>query len=393
MPDVRSMSGMSMPAPELADGTVTVRVVRGDMSNNLAGVSVELHGAGAERRATTGTDGRAEFAGVPPGATVHVHTVVDGQSLDSRPFQMPDKGGVRTLLAADGDAPPPAGGAPAQGGPVSGSGAAAPASPGNGPSLSIGGNSRIAAEFSEDVLQVFYILEIVNRTSQPISPESALVFDMPTGASGATVLEGSTKNANARGTRVTVTGPFPPGTTPLQIAFRLDTIGSGGTITSRFPLPVDVVSVAVQKVGDMTVSSPQVSQLRDRPIEAALFAMGIAPRLEAGSPLVLQLANVPHHSRAPIYMALAIALAILGGAVWFLVFPGPLEAVDARRKALQERREKGLASLAALEQAHRAGRIDDAEYGERRGRLVAQLERVYGELDAEGGAGGQGVAA
>jgi hypothetical protein len=133
--------------------------------------------------------------------------------------------------------------------------------------------------------------------------------------------------------------------------------------------------------------------MRDRPIEAAVFAMGMGPRLEAGAPLVVQLANVPHHGRGPVYVALAIALAIVGAAVWFIVFPGQLEAAGARRKALQERREQGLASLAALEQAHRAGRIGDADFGERRGRLVAQLERVYGELDAEGGAGGQGAAA
>jgi hypothetical protein len=143
----------------------------------------------------------------------------------------------------------------------------------------------------------------------------------------------------------------------------------------------------------MTVRSPQIPEMRDRSIETAVFAMGMGPRLEAGSPLVVQLANVPHHGRGPVYLALGIAVAIVCAAAWFIVFPGQLEAAGARRRLLQERREKGLASLAALEQARRAGRIDEADFAERRDRLVAQLERVYGELDAEGGAGGQGVAA
>ena len=114
MPDPRAMSGHSMPAPELPDGTVTVRVVRDEMTNNIVGASVELHGAGAVRREPTGADGRALFTGVPAGARVHALAVVEGQRLESRPFDMPATGGVRTLLvaASAGAAPatPPSGG-------------------------------------------------------------------------------------------------------------------------------------------------------------------------------------------------------------------------------------------------------------------------------------------
>ena len=93
-------------------------------------------------------------------------------------------------------------------------------------------------------------------------------------------------------------------------------------------------------------------------------------------------------------MALALATAIVGVAVWFVVFPGPFEATGARRRALHERREKGLAAIAALDADHRAGRLDEAHYTARRALLVAQLERIYGELDLEGATtpGGQGVA-
>jgi hypothetical protein len=390
MPDPRAMSGMSMPAAELPDGTVTVRVVRDEMSNNVAGVAVELHGAGAVRREPTGADGRAQFAGVPAGAEVHAVAVVNGQRLESKPFDMPATGGVRTLLVAVSTAAAP-GTQPGAAGPP----AAASAPTSNDVSaLSLGGNSRIATQFSDDLLQVFYLLEIVNRSSAPVAPPSALVFDMPTGAEGTTVLEGSTPNANVRGPRVTVTGPFSPGSTPLQIAFRLDGFGSDRHITSKFPLPLDSVSVAVQKVGQMSVSSPQVGRLQEAPIDAAVFVMGVGPRLEAGAPLVVELRGVPHQSRTPVYVALALASAIMGAAVWFIVFPGQLQATGARRRALQDRREKGLVALAALEREHRAGRIGEADYSARRSTLVAQLERVYGELDADGATpGGHGVAA
>jgi hypothetical protein len=180
----------------------------------------------------------------------------------------------------------------------------------------------------------------------------------------------------------------------LQIAFRLVAFASDTTITSTFPLPLDSVSVAVQKVGQMTVSSPQLERLQEAPINTAVFIVGMGPRLQAGAPLVLELRGVPHRSRTPVYVALALAGAIVGAAVWFMLFPGQLQAAGARRRALLDRREKGLVALAALEREHRAGRIGDADYTARRAILVVQLERVYGELDAGVATpGGHGVAA
>ena len=43
------MRGQAIPAGELPAGGVTVRVVRQAVGNNVAGVSVELHGAGPVR--------------------------------------------------------------------------------------------------------------------------------------------------------------------------------------------------------------------------------------------------------------------------------------------------------------------------------------------------------
>jgi hypothetical protein len=389
-PDARSMSGLAMPTADLPDGTVSVRVVRGGMSNNLQGVRVELHGAGANRTAVSGEDGRAQFSGLPPGSSVHAHATHEGEQLETDVFDVPATGGVRALLvfsepgqAAATPAPHGGGGAPFHGG-MGG---------GNDP-LSIGGNSRIALEFREDVLQVFYLLQILNRTSEPITPPSALIFDMPRGAEGTTLLEGATRQANARGTRVTVTGPFPPGVTELPIAFRLDAFGSTLSIEQRFPLPFEMMAIAVQKVGDMQVASPQIARMQDAPIESALFVMGTGPRLEAGQPFSLQLAGVPHQNRTPVYLALALAGLIVAIATWIALKPGRLDAVESRRQTLEARRERELAALAALDQQYRTGSLDEARYARRREATMAQLERIYGELDVTGDAsGGQGAAA
>ena len=82
MPDPRLMHGQAIPAGELPAGSVTVRVVRQMVGNNIAGVEVELHGAGDVRRATTAADGRAQFGGVPVAARVHAVAVVEGERLE-----------------------------------------------------------------------------------------------------------------------------------------------------------------------------------------------------------------------------------------------------------------------------------------------------------------------
>ena len=92
MPDISQMSGVPLPTGDLPTGTVSVRVVRGDLSNNVVGQAVELHGGGPALRAATDDTGRAQFAGVAPGTRVHAVTTVDGRRLESQEFQVPAAG-------------------------------------------------------------------------------------------------------------------------------------------------------------------------------------------------------------------------------------------------------------------------------------------------------------
>ena len=70
MPDATQMSGLPLPAGDLPNGAVTVRVVRERMGNNLAGQTVTLTGGGQTKSGITDAQGRAQFDGFATGTTV-----------------------------------------------------------------------------------------------------------------------------------------------------------------------------------------------------------------------------------------------------------------------------------------------------------------------------------
>ena len=76
-------------------------------------------------------------------------------------------------------------------------------------------------EFRDDALQVFYVLDILNNARTRVDIGGPLIIDLPTGAGGASVLEGSSPTATVSGDRLTVTGPFAPGITSVQVGFQL----------------------------------------------------------------------------------------------------------------------------------------------------------------------------
>src|SRR6185503_8003669 len=61
MPDPSLIHGKALPAPELPDGTITVRVVRESIGNDIPGQTVSLTASGRTRTASTDAQGRAQF--------------------------------------------------------------------------------------------------------------------------------------------------------------------------------------------------------------------------------------------------------------------------------------------------------------------------------------------
>ena len=370
MPDAKQMSGMPLPVPDLAPGTVTVRIVRGAMTNPIANQEVELSGGTSPMKVKTNDAGRAEFSGLAPGTRVKASATVNGERLESQEFTVPSTGGTRlALVATDPDAQKMA---------------QAPAQPG---SVVFGPQSRFVFELGDEVLNVFMLLDVVNSAKTPVQPPQPLVVALPAESEGAGVMEGSAPNAVLQGKQLTINGPFAPGSTLVQAGFALPIGGSSVTWEQRLPAALDQLSVMAQKVGEMQLQSAQVAEHRDMPVQGEMFIVAKGPGIAAGQPLRLTFTGLPHHATWPRNLALVLAVGILGAGVWASTRSAkPAAEEQARRKRLDTRRERLFGELTALERQHRERTIDADRYAARRKELVAALERVYAELDGEAAA-------
>jgi hypothetical protein len=121
---------------------------------------------------------------------------------------------------------------------------------------------------------------------------------------------------------VTVTGPFAPGSTSVQIAYELPYSGAGARIEQVWPAALQQLNLLVMQVGGLTVTSPQLSQSRDVVDQGQPLIVGMGPAIAAGQALVLEIDGLPHHPVWPRNTALALAAAILAVGIWAAVFPG-----------------------------------------------------------------------
>jgi hypothetical protein len=368
MPDVKQMSGIPRPVDDLPNGAISVRLIRGDLSNNIANHPIELHIGSNVLTEKTDESGRAQFSNLTAGATVKAIAVVDGERLESQEFPAPGKGGIRLMLVATDASKAPA---------------TTPDAPAVSGQVVIGSQSRIVIEPGDEAVQVFYLLDIANNARVPVNPPAPFVFDMPREATGSTIMEGSSPNASVTGTRVTVKGPFPPGHTFVQVACEMP--GGSGlvSIAQKFPANLEQLAVVVKKVGDTSLISPQVKEQRDIPAEGETYIAGTGGAVVAGQPIELSLSGFPHHSTVPRTIALLLAALIVGAGGW--AAGGPTDDAASRgteRKRLIARREKLFGDLVRLEHEHKNGRADERRYAPRREELIASLEQVYGALDS-----------
>lgn len=98
MPDISTMSGIPRPDPSVPAGQVVVRVVRGDFAHPMVGTVVKLVGAGADRTAPVGEDGRATFTGLPTGGTCTVTATSGEQTLTSQQIPLLPEAGIKVML-------------------------------------------------------------------------------------------------------------------------------------------------------------------------------------------------------------------------------------------------------------------------------------------------------
>ena len=372
MPDPRQMSGVPLPTSEIPAGTVTVRVVRGSLTNIVTSHPVELIGQ-VQATGTTNDQGRAEFSGLKIGSTVKAVTTVDGQRLESQEFTLPPNAGVRIMLVA-------ADAADATRAQEDQQLAAGPARTGV---VVLGEQSRFVIELGDGGLNVFNISEVQNNARVPVQPAVPIVFPVPAGGKQLALLEGSSALAVAAGDRVNVNGPFPPGVSLVQFAYTMPYSGGSASITQRIPAGLARLSVAAQKVGAMTFTSPQVAQQRDMAAEGQTYMVGQGPPLAAGSDITFSFTGLPHAPVWPRNLALALAIVVLLVGAFAAARGRQGRGAAAERERLEAERERLFVQLTELEDARRAGTSDPTVYTVRRRELVVALERIYAALDEE----------
>ena len=369
MPDPSAIAGTPLPAPELAAGTITVRVVRERMGNNVAGQEVTLTIGQGKRTLKTDAQGRAQFDGLAPGTQAQATATVDGETLTSQQFTVPDRGGIRVALIAGIAAAKAAEKAAAD---------AAAKEPARKGVVEIGPESRIIIEYQDDNLTIFYLLEIINNARTPIDIGGPLLVRLPRGAAGASMMQGSAQNASAKGDLLTVIGPFPPGKTIAQVGFSLPQAGESLTIAQQWPVALAEVFVGMEKIGDMKVTSPQLTDVSEMNSDGQPFIIAKGPRLNAGETMVLELTGLPAHSHTTRNVALIAALLAFAIGGWFAFSPAKAHA--AQDAKLQAKREKLLNEVVALERKRRGKPLSAAEEAKLE-RVTAELERVIAELD------------
>ena len=137
----------------------------------------------------------------------------------------------------------------------------------------LGDQTRVIFDLADDALQVYYLLDFENTARAPVMPASPVALDLPKDAQGASILGGAPQ-AIVRGSHVTVTGPFAPGQTEVQVGYQLPYSGGDAVVNQKFPVPVGNIAVLMKKVGAMSLASPQLPERQEREFQGDRYVLG-----------------------------------------------------------------------------------------------------------------------
>jgi hypothetical protein len=314
--DLRQASGVPLPATDLPAGTVSVRVVRDSFANNLSGVDVVFTVNGRATTMTTDAGGRAQISGLAPGDRLTAVAIVDGERLVTQAATVADTGIRFVLVAGDGTG---AGASPAPAPGAAGL-AAEPGAPG---SVTFGPESRIVLDYSAERLSVYYVLQVVNPAGTPVDLGGPITIELPESARGAAVIEGTTASATANGARITVIGPFAPGTSNVNAAFELPFSGATATLEQAWPVPLQGLTVFALQSGALDLQSEQFTTKQATVEQGQPLVVGFVSAIPAGESLGVEITGLPHHAVWPRNTALALGGVIAALGIWAAVVPGP----------------------------------------------------------------------
>jgi len=250
--------------------------------------------------------------------------------------------------------------------------------------VTLGGDSRILIELGEEVLEVYYLLDVVNLSDGPVDPQPAFAFSFPPGAQSTTALQGSSPRVLVDGPNVSVAGGFSPGVTPVRVAYILPYSSDQVALSQAFPADFDQLLVFTEQWGSISIDSTLIDrrgQMGEDETGASALLWAAGGRVAASQPVTLELTGLPHHPGWPRILTLTLSgLILLAGGIGASGTTTP-DADAERRAQLERRREKLFAELVKVERQHRQGKMRPTRYGTRRAELVGQLERVLRDLD------------
>jgi hypothetical protein len=310
MPDPKQISGVPLPAPDVATGSVSVRVIRGSFANNVTDQPVEFAVDGKTRTIKTDENGRALMSGLATGAHLKAATVLDGKRIESQDITIADTGLRVVLVGVDPEAEKRV----AEDSRL----AAGPATRGL---VVLGPESRIITQLTDDRLDVFYVLQVLNSARTPVDIGGPLAFDLPAEARGAGLMDPIPKDATLTGSRLTLTGPFAPGATTVSVGFELPFSGGSVRLSQRWPAALQQVLVLVPQSSGIDVASPALTQRRTASDQGQPLLVATGPGLPANAELSLDISGLPHHPVWPREVALTLAGVILSIGMWAAVFP------------------------------------------------------------------------
>jgi hypothetical protein len=300
MPNPAQISGVPLPATDLPAGSVSVRVIRGGFDKNVPDQPVVFTIDGVAKTVKTDAQGRAQVDKIKTGANVTASTSIDGATLTSQQVTIAASGIRFVLVAVDPDA--------AKRAEEDKKLAAGPAVKG---SVVFGPESRVVIEPGDEIVTIFYVLDIVNSARTPVDIGGPLVVQLPTGARAAGVVDGSTPQAKINGPKLTVLGPFAPGTTSVQMGYELPTGADTKTIVQTWPVAMPQSSIVLQRTGTEDLVSSQVSQKSETTSNGQRVVFGRLAAVPAGGAVTIEVTGLAHHSRTPRNIALTLVIGLL----------------------------------------------------------------------------------
>jgi hypothetical protein len=323
-------------------------------------------------RARSDDSGVARFTDLPTGEHTGYAAVFEwhGIRLGTEPFAMPETGGMRAeIRALPRTADPKV--------------------------ITIAPGARLVLQMHEDSLQFLEIFALENTSDKIFDPGAgAIEIPLPQGFVGAEAAQGDRKIDVRQNHGMAIHGVVVPkrsissagdaATRANEVTFGFVLPYHGDSREFEQPMPTGIgpFNLITEQVGDIVITGPGVGPRETRELGGRKYWLARVEAVPPGGTLKLSISGLPTTSSTGRYVALALALALVAGAVFFGRRPDneARQAASDERDRLTARREALFAELVAVEQSGRAGAPGAGP--ERRRELVGKLEGVYQQLAA-----------